>query len=247
MKDTSIISPINIRGRLYSDPELSHSGRAQMDSLRPAFLKKIKGDRPIVCASGLLRAQQTAYGLTHADNIYIVPHICESGYGLDNMPLSKSKQDVILKEVCDEDIIPRRNFDYYRSTHISNFTKFKQWFGEHWSVLAKKDPSRLFICFSHGRFIKNILRTLMEVSKIPDVKNFECHEFAFTVENDSVIDVKYVRPFEYADLSKFDKSLDCDMDTCRKLSCLHWNTTRVPASKRCLVLKSRSTRKKARR
>ena len=105
MKETSIISLIDLRRRYYPDPELSHSGREQVEHLRPFFLKKLKGERPIVCASGLLRAQQTAYGLTHADTIYIVPHICEVGIGDDNVPLSKAKQDTILKDICQEDAI----------------------------------------------------------------------------------------------------------------------------------------------
>jgi broad specificity phosphatase PhoE len=242
MKETSFISSIDFRTAYYSDPELSHAGQSQVEKLRPLFLKKLQGEKPIVCASGLLRAQQTAYGLTHAKSIYIAPHICEVGVGLDNTPLSKSKQEDILKEICHEELISHRNFDYYSSTDKSNFSKFKKWFGKHWSILSKNNPSRLFLFFSHGNFIKS----LPGVSKLSRVKNCECYEFSFTITNEIVTNVQYVGKFEYADLSAPDILLDCLMDTCRKPSCLQWNAVRVPTSKRCSILSARVTRKKKR-
>lgn len=242
MKETSSISLIDLRRQYYSDPELSHSGREQVEQLRPFFLKKLKGERPIVCASGLLRAQQTAYGLTHADTIYIVPHICEIGIGASTIPLSKAKQDTILKEICQEDLILRRNFNYYNSNKKDSFSEFKKWFGHHWSILSKKDPTRLFLFLSHGRFIKKFLKKISGKS-LSEIKNCECHELLFTIEKDTVTDVRYVGEFKYADLPGINTSLDCALDTCRIPSCMYWKATRVAPSHRCSVF---TTRKKKR-
>jgi len=243
MKETSSVSAINLRRRYYSDPELSHSGRDQVDTLRPLFLTKLKGEEPIVCASGLLRAQQTAYGLTHADTIYIVPHICEIGTGYDNVPLSKVKQEQILKDTYQEELIPLRNFDYYQSDNKNSFTRFKKWFGKHWSILSKGDPSKLFLFISHGLFIRKFVKKLPGATSLPETKNCECHELSFTIDKETVTDVQYVEKFEYADLPSINTTLDCKLDTCRKPSCLHWNATRATPSQRCSVF---ATRKKKR-
>ena len=236
MKATSSISAINLRRRYYSDPELSHSGREQVEHLRPLFLKKLSGEEPIVCASGLLRAQQTAYGLTHTDTIYVVPHICEIGVGDDNVPLSKAKQETILKETCQEELIPLRNFEYYQSNHKTSFSRFKKWFGKHWSILSKEDPSRLFLFLSHGKFIRRFIKNLPEGRSLSETKNCECHELSFTINKNMVTNVDYVGEFKYADLPDINTELDCKMDTCRKPSCLHWTATR--ATHRCSVFLS---------
>jgi len=243
MKETSSISAINLRRRYYSDPELSHSGREQIDTLRPLFLKKLTGEEPIVCASGLLRAQQTAYGLTYADTIYVVPHICEIGIGDDNVPLSKAKQETILKETCQEELIPLRNFDYYSSIKKTSFSQFKKWFGKHWSILSKGDPSRLFLFISHGLFIRKFVKNLPGGRSLPETKNCECHELSFTIDKETVTDVRYIGEYKYADLPSINITLDCKLDTCRKPSCLHWNATRAAPSQRCSVF---ATRKKKR-
>lgn len=241
MKETSSISLINLRRRYYSDPELSHSGREQVETLQPLFLKKLKGEDPIVCASGLLRAQQTAYGLTHADTIYIVPHICEIGIGDDNVPLSKAKQEKILKDTSQEELIPRRNFDYYDSNNKTSFSRFKKWFGHNWSSLSKGDSSRLFVFISHGLFIRKFIKNLPERIVLPETKNCQCYELSFTIDKNTVTDVHYVGEFKYADLPGINTELDCKMDTCRKPSCLHWTATRA-IKQRSVVL----TRKKKR-
>jgi len=247
-KSTASAPSLDPRRKFYSDPELCHSGRVAVDKLRPAFLKKVKGEKLVVCASGLIRAQQTAYGLTHTNTIYITPHICEHGMGYDDTPLPKSKQATILKEVCDEELISRRNFDYYNSTYTSNFTKFKTWFAQHWSYLSK-NKSSLFLFISHGGFIRSFLKTLPGGPNLSEMKNCEIHELSFTIdtEKEVVTNVKYIGKFEYADIPDIDLSLDCALDTCRKPSCLHWNARQVPATKRCTVLKVRKTRKTLRK
>lgn len=221
MKETSSISLIDLRRRYYKDPELSHSGREQVEQLRPLFLKKLKEEEPIICASGLLRAQQTAYGLTHADTIYIVPHISEIGTGYDNIPLSKVKQEKILKDTSQEELIPLRNFDYYQSDHKTSFTQFKKWFGHHWSILSKGDPSRLFVFISHGMFIRKFIKNISG-KILPETKNCQCYELSFTIDKDIVTDVHFIGEYKYADLPGINITLDCEADTCRKPSCLHW-------------------------
>jgi len=245
-KETSYISAIDIRRRYHTDPELSHSGRTAVERLRPDFLKKFKGEKLIVCASGLIRAQQTAYGLTHADTVYVVPHISESGIGWDNVPLSESKQAAILKEVCDEDTLKHRDMTYYRSANKTSFSEFKKWFGHHWEELSHNDPKRIFVFVSHGVLMRKIIASISGGRVFPDTKNYECHELAFTVnrETEAVTDVQYVKQIDYADLPAMDLSLDCSLDTCRIPSCKYWNAKRVPASKRCLLFsKTRKSKK----
>jgi broad specificity phosphatase PhoE len=246
-KETSYISVIDARRRYYSDPELSHSGRTAVERLRPEFLKKLKGEKLVVCASGLIRAQQTAYGLTHADTVFVVPHISESGIGWDNVPLSESTQVAVLKEVCDEDTLEHRDMTYYRSANKSSFTEFKKWFGHHWEELSHNDPKRVFVFVSHGLLMRKIVTLISGGLVVPDPKNFECYELAITVnrETEVVTDVQYVKKLEYATLPDMDLSLDCSLDTCRIPSCKYWNAKQVPASKRCLLFsKTRKSKKK---
>ena len=87
-----------------------------------------------------------------------------------------------------------------------------------------------------------MLKSLPGTHILPDMKNYECVELLFTVDNEIVTHIEYVGTFDYAPLPEMDTSLDCTMDTCIKPSCQYWSAVRLPPSKRCSV-----TRKKSRR
>jgi broad specificity phosphatase PhoE len=228
----------------YPDPELSYEGRRHLHRLGPLFRTKLESENPVVCASGLIRAQQTAYGMTHADKIFVVPHICETGSltkalgtpdTADNIPLSPPEQEAVLRETCEMNLISRLDRTHYIPTNVSNFETFKQWFAQHWSALSNNDPNRLFVFFSHGGFMRSFLKKISGNKDFPKIKNYECHELTFEVDDITGINVSYVGRFDYGEgeLPSVNPDAECGHDTCRFKACLKSTQQEVPAEERC--------------
>jgi broad specificity phosphatase PhoE len=231
---------------LYSDPELSYEGRLHLHRLGLLFRKQLEMKNPVVCASGLIRAQQTAYGMTHADKIFVVPHICETDSYIqtaDNTPLSQPEQEAVLQETCQTDLIGRLDRTHYIPTDLSNFETFKQWFAQHWSALSNNDPSRLFVFFSHGGFIRSFLKKITGNKDFPKIKNYECHELKFVVNTvtKKINEVIYVGRFDYGEgeLPRVNPDAECGHDTCRFKACLKSTRREVPAEERCTAFSPR--------
>jgi broad specificity phosphatase PhoE len=255
------ISCANLRSKqtgitqiFYADPELSHEGRRHVVRLGKLFRTAMNHENPVVGASEMIRAQQTAFGMTLAKDIHVIPHICETGTltktigtpdTWDNLPLPPEEQAKILHQVCEDELVTRlrlqTNQTYVSNPkHRSNFDKFKEWFGRHWRILNHGDISRPFVFFSHGGFMKSFLNKLPETPNITDIKNYECHEIAITVNTTSyeVTDVHYIKRFDYGEgeLPHVDPTADCKEDTCRNSSC--WKGTRISEEKRCNLLQT---------
>jgi len=231
---------------LYSDPELSYEGRRHLHRLGPLFRKQLENKNPVVCASGLIRAQQTAYGMTYANKIFVVPHICETGSYIqtpDNTPLSPSEQEAVLRETCQMNLISRLDRTHYIPTDLSNFEKFKEWFAQHWSALSNNDPSRLFVFFSHGGFMRSFLKKISGNNDFEKIKNYECHELTFEVDTttNKITNVHYIGRFDYreGELPHVNPDAECAHDTCRFKACLKSTRQEVPTEERCTAFSPR--------
>ena len=216
---------MNPRRKFYQDPELSHGGRQQLTRLGKLFQAKIEPLDPVIGASVMIRAQQTANGMTDANKIYVIPHISEVGIGLDNTPFPPKKQEEILRSTCEEELIHRLDRRYITTPDhaIPSFKKFKTWFGANWFKLSS-DTTRPFVFFSHGAFMRKIIKKLTNGATTIPGKNYECHEFSVDVDttNSTVTDVRYVGRFDYGEgaLPDIDPALECRADSCRNPACL---------------------------
>jgi len=88
-----------LRQITYRDPEITESGIQTSLRLSKILQKKInmlwKNEPYSVCASQMIRTQETAYYMTKKP-INIVPHVAESGITLDNFAFTKERQREIM-------------------------------------------------------------------------------------------------------------------------------------------------------
>jgi hypothetical protein len=165
-----------IRQITYKDPEITEAGIETSKRLSSVLKLKIKhlwkNNPYTVGSSQMIRAQETAYYMTRAKSINIIPHIGETGLSLDNFAFSKEKQ---------REIISKRNPNVIRSldkgcdfreaqtiNEKSNWLKFLNWVIKNPKCFAKgSDNVYRGIVFTHSHFLQNSFK----LSKSDKIKN----------------------------------------------------------------------------
>jgi broad specificity phosphatase PhoE len=207
--------------KLYSDPELTIEGR-KLAGYYGSFLQEklaSEGVLPIVGASSLMRAQQTADLLLNPFRILIIPHIAELENTSDNNPFKKERQTEELIKACSKDTAMKRDFslyDPYSTGARSSFDAFKLWLKNHFNQLVR-NPNEVLVIVSHGGLIRSIINSLTG-KKLTHMKNYEAHKF-FVNTSTEPITFNYIDELKYADLKEINVDDNCKLDHCRKPAC----------------------------
>ena len=189
------------------DPELSRVGFREALRVGDALGSKIveEGRNPILGASVLLRAQQTAYLMLHPEvPIHIFPYISESdGWGVvgsvgnDNTPKSREEQRVFY-ETYMRNIVTKLDYTYRDETpdgDTSSLPKFITFLNKKWNTFQ----SRGLLLFSHGKYIKNMYTSLKKPT--PDVMQCDAHIATFRQFKDGVR-LDHITPYFRSGITK---------------------------------------------
>jgi len=189
------------------DPELSRVGIREALRVGDALGSKIveEGRNPILGASVLLRAQQTAYLMLYPEvPIHIFPYISESdGWGVvgsvgnDNTPKSREEQRVFY-ETYMRNIVTKLDYTYRDETpdgDTSSLPKFITFLNKKWNTFQ----SRGLLLFSHGKYIKNMYTSLKKPT--PDVMQCDAHIATFRQFKDGVR-LDHITPYFRSGITK---------------------------------------------
>jgi hypothetical protein len=151
---------------LYPDPELTKQGILMSKSLSATLIKNaysIWGDEPFsVCASQMIRAQQTAFYMIASSigaSINVLPHIAEKGITPDNYALPVAEQIHIMtdKDPSVVDLLLKGKDGRKKQGMFdkSDFKMFLEWAAVNPSYFSKgSDGVYRAVIFSHGHFLK---------------------------------------------------------------------------------------------
>jgi len=148
----------------YKDPEITEAGiktSRRLSSILKLKVKNLWKNNPYtVGSSQMIRAQETAYYMTHKKSINIIPHVGESGLSVDNFAFSKEKQREIISKRNPNIIKSLDNGSDFREvqtiTGKSNWSKFLNWAIKNPKCFAKgSDGVYRGIIFTHSHFLQN--------------------------------------------------------------------------------------------
>jgi hypothetical protein len=155
----------------YRDPEITETGIQTSLRLSGILQKKInmlwKNEPYSVCASQMIRAQETAYYMTKKP-INVIPHVAEDGITLDNFALTKEKQRAIIGgrnpkilENLDKGIDSRIPQKFFDKSSMSAFLKWADNNPESFSIGS--DNVNRAIIFTHSHFLVKSLGLKIKV------------------------------------------------------------------------------------
>ena len=182
----------NIRSKLEvlrkKDPELCKTGILHAIETGETLRTKLRAERrdPIVGASVLMRAQQTAYlmlgnSLNDDNKIHILPYISENAIGQDNVPLPRVEQSVFYETYMSgiqdflEDMYLEDKADYSLSDKTPNLSKFNAFLASNFDTFR----DRGLLLFSHGHVIRSLYKNLNQKN---NVVNCSAHKATYTRE-----------------------------------------------------------------
>jgi len=196
---------------LYPDPELSKQGILMSKSLSATLVKNVYtiwGDEPFsVCASQMIRAQQTAFYMIASSikaPINVLPHIAEKGITTDNYALPTAEQIHIMidKDPAVVDLLLKGKDGRKKQGMFdkSDFKKFLEWAAVNPAYFSKgSDGVYRAVIVSHGHFLKGVFGLKF------DMKNNEAiHAKIDTAKSDLV-----GQRFEYWPVNKAFGLADC--------------------------------------
>jgi broad specificity phosphatase PhoE len=212
----------------YTDPELTRAGKdkaVHRGGLFRAYLNQQGIEEPIVGASVLMRAQQTAFLMMGADQIYVVPYISEKGpawFGEteDNKPVRPNdrrlmaEKERIMRSIGVTDLaqalVPAPS-PLPADANKPSIPKFKAWLKNTYPSLTESAP-RPLVLFTHGnyiaQFIKDITRGATQIDR-EDRPNYSVFEFEVTLRPNADPLIRYVggrAPIAYDDGANADPS-----------------------------------------
>jgi broad specificity phosphatase PhoE len=173
---------------------------------------------PIVGASVLIRAQQTADLLFNPKKIYIVPFVAEIGTTLDNIPRDKYRQKEIYKKICMPETADKRDYSFYNSYKNgprSNIASFKKWIRTEFENLINK-PNQVLVIVCHGKYIRHLIYSLGYKKVLSETLNCEAHKFFYDKDENNI---SYKGEYKYTYLKKLNPKANCNVDFCRKDTC----------------------------
>jgi broad specificity phosphatase PhoE len=169
----------------YTDPELTRAGKVKAinrGKLLRDYLEESGLQNPIVGASVLIRAQQTAFLMMSPDyregdyleNLYVVPYVSEVGSSWfypreDNRPLKTAEKVAILKKTTPALLSHFRYVpaDYPQDAATPSPDKFVQWLRTNYPMLNEQEPgegqNRPIIIFTHGNYILQFIKYVMKI------------------------------------------------------------------------------------
>lgn len=220
----------------YSDPELTKRGVSRSNAKYSMLKKVIDQYFPSysIGASPMIRAQQTAYHMLakHVNKpINIIPHLSEEGLTLNNIPLSKKKQESLL-ETLDPNMIDtlKDGKDGRTSQNLLNkasYSTFLKWAKKNEDFFEKgEDGVYRAVIFTHGKLLRNIFPLKKAVPPVKSQTKYDNNDFILTSIGDSLetSEIPEEPNFLFFSTSsiKGDPSVedDCPSEMCRiPLSC----------------------------
>lgn len=180
----------------YSDPELTKRGVSRSNAKYPMLKKVIDQYFPSysIGASPMIRAQQTAYHMLakHVNKpINIIPHLSEEGLTLNNIPLSKKKQESLL-ETLDPNMLDTLNDgkDGRPSQNLLNkasYSAFLKWAKKNEDFFEKgEDGVYRAVIFTHGKLLRNIFPLKKAVPPVKSQTKYDNNDFIVTSIGDSL-------------------------------------------------------------
>lgn len=180
----------------YSDPELTKRGVSRSDAKYPMLKQVIDKYFPSysIGASSLLRAQQTAYHMLakHVKKpINVIPHLSEEGLTLNNIPLSKQKQETLLESI-DPGMIDnlKEGKDGRKSQNVLNkasYSSFLKWAKRNTDYFEKGDDDVYrAVIFTHGKLLRNEFPLKKAIPPVKTHKKYDNNDFILLSIGDSV-------------------------------------------------------------
>jgi len=151
---------------LYPDPELSKSGVDRSKVLSASLVENLRVLWPsepfTVCASQMIRAQETAFYMLSSVlglPIHVIPHVGETGLTLDNFALKHVDQVHIMmkRNPAVVDMLIKGHDGRLPQTlwNKSNYDLFIQWALKHPDFFAIGSDGRYrAVIFTHSNFLK---------------------------------------------------------------------------------------------
>jgi broad specificity phosphatase PhoE len=217
MKETSMIPFLH---KMYSDPELTIEGRKHAFEFGKDFRQSLENDNliPVVGASVLIRAQQTADLLFNPKKILIVPYVAEIGSSFDNIPRDKYKQKEIFKKICMPETADKRDYNFYKDYKDgprSNIASFKKWLRLEFDNLVN-EPNKVLVIVCHGIYIRHLIENIGFKKELRETRNCEAHKFFYDKDKNKL---NYKGEYKYTFLKKINTKENCKVDFCRKNTC----------------------------
>ena len=178
------------------DPGLTKGGiikatkRGEM--LRQA-IRELNTHTPLVCASTLVRAQQTALLMmdpliTPDNQLHILPYMSEVGLfkTRDNTPRPLPAQLAFLQrqhpDMADiQDRLDTSSVERVTDANIPNLVKFKEFLG----VFLRANAVATVVLFTHGNFIAKLLKSLGHPIEKSDRPNYVAYKIRGEFTDDS--------------------------------------------------------------
>lgn len=221
---------------IYGDPEITERGMSRSTNKYKMLKEAIDKYLPsyTIGASAMMRAQQTAYHMLakHVRKpINIIPHICEEGITVNNIPYSKEKQHKIYEDI-EPNIITKLNKGKDDRSHQSflnksNYSSFLKWANDNLDFFKKgKDGVYRAVIFTHGLFLRHTFPLKNAVPSISSHKAYNNNDFIVVAIGDELegSEIPHEPNFLYFDTNSVKGSPKseegCPAENCRrKLSC----------------------------
>lgn len=220
----------------YSDPELTKRGVSRSTAKYPMLKTVIDKYFPSysIASSPMIRAQQTAFHMLakHVNKpINIIPHLSEEGLTLNNIPLSKKKQESLFETIEPEIVDSLKDGkDARRSQNLLNkasYSAFLKWAKKNQDYFEKGDDDIYrAVIFTHGKLLRNTFPLKKAVPPETSRKTYDNNDFILTSIGDDVgtSEIPEEPNFLYFNTSSVKGSPEteesCPSETCRiPLSC----------------------------
>ena len=205
---------------LYPDPELTKQGIFMCKSLSATLVKNVYTiwkDEPFsICASQMIRAQQTAFYMIASSlgaPINVLPHISENGITTDNYALPQADQIHIMSDIEPPivDLLLKGKDGRKKQSLFdkSNMKKFLEWVVDNPKYFSKgSDGVFRAVIFTHSHFLKTTFGLKF------NMKNNEAIHAKIDTDKPDLIGKR----FEYWPVNKNFGLADCPND-CRFSYC----------------------------
>lgn len=220
----------------YTDPELTRMGEIKAKN-RGLYFREYLENRgivnPIVGASLLTRAQQTAFLMMSPDyndgqylnSLYVVPYVSEVGSSWfypreDNKPLKRDDKIALVRSKTPAllSVLRYVPMPYPDDALTPSPAKFIQWLGTNYQALNDGNAEiigRPLIVFSHGNYILQFIKYVLKmypglahaapVTK-EDRPNYTAFQFTVNMRQDN----NAVRSIQWEEIADYAREVDSD-------------------------------------
>ena len=220
----------------YTDPELTRMGEIKAKN-RGLFFREYLENRgivnPIVGASLLTRAQQTAFLMMSPDyndgqylnSLYVVPYVSEVGSSWfypreDNKPLKRDDKIALVRSKTPAllSVLRYVPMPYPDDAQTPSPAKFIQWLGTNYQALNDGNAEitgRPLIVFSHGNYIQQFIKYVLKMypslaHAAPVTKeerpNYTAFQFTVNMRQDN----NAVHSIQWEEIADYAREVDSD-------------------------------------